>query len=228
MTKYWEAPFVWTGGALFVGSLALTAWLYGTRFAEMRAFVGWQPAAVNAIVFTLFAFHHSLFAREQVKRAIAALVPERLLRSVYVWIASGLLTFVGLAWQPVGGRLYAYGGLQALPFVAAQALGLLMIASAVRAIRALELAGIRPPAAHERLQTGGVYSLVRHPLYLGWVLIVWCAPRMTGDRLTFAVITTMYLIAAVPWEERSLERHFGDEYRRYRKKVRWRIVPGVY
>jgi protein-S-isoprenylcysteine O-methyltransferase Ste14 len=32
----------------------------------------------------------------------------------------------------------------------------------------------------------------------------------------------------VPWEERSLERAFGDAYRRYKQQVRWRLVPFVY
>ena len=46
--------------------------------------------------------------------------------------------------------------------------------------------------------------------------------------LTFAAITTLYLVVAVPWEERSLARTFGDDYARYTRRVRWRIVPFVY
>jgi protein-S-isoprenylcysteine O-methyltransferase Ste14 len=51
---------------------------------------------------------------------------------------------------------------------------------------------------------------------------------MTGDRLTFAIITTTYLMAAIPWEERSLEDAFGESYRQYKRQVRWRMVPFVY
>jgi protein-S-isoprenylcysteine O-methyltransferase Ste14 len=51
---------------------------------------------------------------------------------------------------------------------------------------------------------------------------------MTGDRFAFAVISSLYLIVAVQWEERSLEREFGEAYRRYKQLVRWRIVPFVY
>jgi protein-S-isoprenylcysteine O-methyltransferase Ste14 len=85
-----------------------------------------------------------------------------------------------------------------------------------------------PPAATAGLQVRGPYHLVRHPLYLGWVLIVFGASRMTGDRLLFAAATTAYLMIAVPWEERSLEAEFGAEYVRYRQRVRWRIVPYIY
>jgi len=51
---------------------------------------------------------------------------------------------------------------------------------------------------------------------------------MTGDRLAFALITSAYLFAAVPLEERSLVRSFGDDYTRYQREVRWRIVPFIY
>jgi methanethiol S-methyltransferase len=60
------------------------------------------------------------------------------------------------------------------------------------------------------------------------MLVVFGAAAMTGDRLAFAIITSLYLVVAIPWEERSLERVFGDSYRRYRREVRWRVLPYVY
>ena len=74
----------------------------------------------------------------------------------------------------------------------------------------------------------GPYRWVRHPLYLGWVLMVFGAAHMTGDRLAFAAITTAYLVVAIPWEERSLRQSFGDEYARYMRDVRWRMIPFIY
>jgi protein-S-isoprenylcysteine O-methyltransferase Ste14 len=65
-------------------------------------------------------------------------------------------------------------------------------------------------------------------LYLGWMLALFGAAHMTGDRLTFAVFTALYLIVGVRWEERSLERSLGAEYGRYARQVRWRIVPYLY
>ena len=74
----------------------------------------------------------------------------------------------------------------------------------------------------------GPYRLVRHPLYFGWALLVFGAPHMTGDRFTFAVVSTIYLAIAIPFEERGLDALFGPAYGRYRKHVRWRMLPGLY
>jgi methanethiol S-methyltransferase len=229
MINMLERGFVWAGGTVFVASLMLTAWLYAIRFGDLQLFTGWQSIGVDTLLLTVFALHHSTFAREPIKKRLASLVPTRLLRSVYVWVASSLLIFMDLAWQPVGGIVYRVDGWTAWIFTIVQIIGVMMIAQSVRAIDPLELAGIRnPKMTDEELQTGGVYRLVRHPLYFGWVLIVFGAARMTGDRLTFAILTTTYLVIAMPWEERSLERTFGASYRRYMEKVRWRIVPYVY
>jgi protein-S-isoprenylcysteine O-methyltransferase Ste14 len=119
-----------------------------------------------------------------------------------------------------------------------QLVGLVFIVRSVRAIDALELAGIREatlvtsPAGKqqptESLQIRGPYHVVRHPLYLGWMLFVFGAAHMTTDRLAFAAISSFYLVVAIPWEERSLGRTFGAEYERYKRQVKWRVIPYVY
>ena len=216
---------VWLGGAFFVASLAWCAWWYLMRAGESRPYSG--PAIpLDAALFSVFALHHSLFARDSAKRWLTR-VPRHLQRSLYVYLASGLLIVVFVAWQPIGGDLYRAGRLTAL-HIAVQIAGIWVIARAVSKIDPLELAGIRPARSAEPLQTSGPYRWVRHPLYLGWVLAVFATPHVTGDRLTFAAVSTAYLIAAVPWEERSLVRAFGDDYIRYQRRVRWRIIPFIY
>src|SRR5262245_6276946 len=220
--------FTWLGGAVFVTSLAVTAWWYGGPLGRPAPFGGWTPVAVDAMLFLLFALHHSALARSHLKARMAQLVPERLVRSVYVWTASLLLLLVVVSWQRVGGVAFHITGRLAILNATVQLAGLFLIALAVRIIDPLELAGIRRPAGGQTLQITGPYRFVRHPLYLGWVLMVFGAAHMTGDRLTFAVISCAYLVIAVSWEERSLEREFGQAYARYNEQVRWRIVPYLY
>ena len=92
---------MWSGGALFVASLTATVYAYAIGWAAPR--LGrptlWPALAANIAWFLAFALHHSLFARERVKARIARHVPDRLLRSVYVWIASLLWLVVVAGWQ---------------------------------------------------------------------------------------------------------------------------------
>ena len=133
-----------------------------------------------------------------------------------------------LFWQSVGAELYNGSGWLAYVHAAIQVSGLVLIVQSVRAIDPLELAGIRPPAGRDGLQIAGPYRIVRHPLYFGWVLAAFGAAHMTGDRLAFAALTSLYLAIAIPWEERSLVAAFGDAYRRYQQQVRWRMIPFIY
>lgn len=219
----------WVGGALFVGSLAFTAYALAVPWAQPGPLSeAWLTAVgANAWLMTIFALHHSLFSRDVVKQAMSRLVTPDRIRPIYVWVASLLLIAVVWLWWPIGGQLYRVQGPIAWLLRLVQATGVLFIAASVRAIDALELAGIHQPR-QGALSARGPYGLVRHPLYLGWILMVFGMPHMTGDRLAFALLTTLYLFLAMPWEERSLEQAFGEEYRHYKAQVRWRVLPYLY
>ena len=220
----------WLGGALFVAALALTAWWYFVASGRPAPFAGWTPVAVDAWLVTAFAFHHSLFARDAVKRRLTA-IPPTLLRSSYVWVASVLLIAVVLLWRPIGATIYTVDGFRAGLHAVVQAASIALIARAVSGLDPLELAGIRHVEANSRpepLQIGGPYRFVRHPLYTGWMLALFGTAHMTGDRFAFAALTSAYLLVAMPWEERALRKSFGAEYERYAARVRWRVLPFVY
>ena len=184
--------------------------------------------AFDAMLFVVFAAHHSLLARAGVQNAMRQIVPDRLLRTIYVWTASVLLMLVCWLWQPIGGEVYRIAGSRTLVHIAVALAGVLLIVLSVRAIDALDLAGIRKSHETSNLQITGPYRLVRHPLYLGWMFIVFAPANMTGDRLFFAVISSAYLMVAIPWEERSLEAAYGAEYVDYKRHVRSRVIPYVY
>jgi protein-S-isoprenylcysteine O-methyltransferase Ste14 len=223
----------WLGGALFVGSLASLAWWYFWWLGRHVAGEGLRAFPADAVLLTMFAGHHSVFARESVKQRLT-FIPRTMLPSAYVWVASLLLMAVLVFWVPIGGDIYHVDGLAAVPFVLAQLAGLWLTARAVGGLDPLELAGIRQVigwrgrSRAQNLQVTGPYQLVRHPIYFGWVLMFFGVAHLTVDRLVFAAMTTAYLMVAVPWEERSLRQSFGDDYARYAARVRWRIVPYLY
>ncbi len=74
----------------------------------------------------------------------------------------------------------------------------------------------------------GPYGLVRHPIYLGWFLIVFAIGTMTMTRFVFAVVSCAYILVAIPFEERSIRASSGEAYNRYVKKVRRKLIPGLY
>jgi methanethiol S-methyltransferase len=221
--------FVWAGGAIFVASLAFCVWwfLFVLGATPVSA-AGVRPLAFDALLCLAFGAHHSVLARDSVKRRLAATIPAELVRSVYVWVASLLLMVVCAFWRPIGGVLFDVRGVGGLALAAVQLGGVGLIARAVATIDPLALAGIRAASRVASLQVGGPYRFVRHPLHLGWMMATFGARHMTGDRFAFAVFTALYIVAAVPFEERSLRRSFGDDYTRYQRRVRWRIIPFIY
>jgi protein-S-isoprenylcysteine O-methyltransferase Ste14 len=224
----------WGGGAAFAGSLGWFVFFYyavlGHRAAPRHALI--QNIVIDVLLFGVFAAHHSLFARERVKQLVTRWLPPSLERSVYVWLASLLFAFVCFAWKSVpGGEIYRIGGWMGVWIRGVQVFGLLLTARAAAVLDVLDLAGIRQALGtvrQSRLEIIGPYRWVRHPLYAGWIMFVFGSPDMTADRLTFAVISSGYILMAIPWEERSLRASLGAEYERYMQAVRWRLLPHVY
>jgi protein-S-isoprenylcysteine O-methyltransferase Ste14 len=228
-----RAPLLaWLGGAAFVLSLAVFVYSYSVSFGQPAEAgpVAW-PVVVDVALFTLFALHHSVLARSGAKRWIARHVTPALERAVYVWVASLLFLLVCLGWQSVPGVLYHRTGATAALHWLMVLSGTWLTARAARILDPLDLAGIRQasgagPSADFKVE--GPYRWLRHPIYLGWVLVVFGVPHMTATRFVFAVVSTAYLIVAIPFEERSLVESLGDTYRDYQRRVRWRLVPGLW
>ena len=223
-----------TGGLVFAASLAYFTLEYATGFdTAVAGFHAVSPSAFDVVLFTVFALHHSVFARTGVKRFIAQHIPANLERSTYVLIASVLFIVVCAAWRPVPGVLWTLDGPGAWLLRAIQLLGVAFTLVSARHLDVLDLAGIRqalqlPSDRASKLDDHGPYGIVRHPIYLGWLLIVWPAPLMNGTRLVFAAISSFYLIVAIPFEERDLRRTFGEAYAKYARTVRYRMLPGIY
>nr|WP_294790156.1 isoprenylcysteine carboxylmethyltransferase family protein [uncultured Mucilaginibacter sp.] len=81
-----------------------------------------------------------------------------------------------------------------------------------------------------QLKTNGLYGLVRHPSYLGALLILLGIGLFTGDAAALIVVFIPPLLAFIyrmHVEENALVAEFGPEYVDYKNKVA-RIIPGVY
>jgi len=80
----------------------------------------------------------------------------------------------------------------------------------------LQLVG--KPCTPLDFKTPWLYRQVRHPLYIGWLMIVWATPSMTVTHALFAGMCTAYILVGIRLEERDLIR-FHPEYAEYRRRV---------
>lgn len=65
----------------------------------------------------------------------------------------------------------------------------------------------------------GPYRWVRHPLYFFSILMIWCCPDISADRLLFNLLWTAWIIIGAFLEERDLVASFGDAYRHFQRQV---------
>lgn len=186
-------------------------------------------AWTNVAVLAAFLVLHSVMARPAFKARWTRLVPESLERATYI-LVSGLTTFaLAWAWQPMPAVVWDAGdGATAMSLYAVQALGWLTIVLATFNIDHFAFFGLRQAwdRFHQRRHQPApftarfLYGLVRHPISLGWLLVFWSTPRMTEGHLLFAGVMTAYIALVTPLEERDLVDAIGDDYRRYRRRVR--------
>jgi protein-S-isoprenylcysteine O-methyltransferase Ste14 len=187
-----------------------------------------EALIVNLLLMSLFAIQHSVMARPQFKEWWTRFVPKSIERSTYVLLASLALALLLWQWRPIPTVVWQISEPHLAPAVAVVGfVGWLIVLSSTFLINHFELFGLHQVANNlagrsmpaPRFRTPLFYKLVRHPIYLGFIIAFWAAPTMTAGHLLFAAVTTAYIFVGIWLEERDLVEVFGDEYRRYRERV---------
>ena len=227
-----ERAVAWGGAAAFAASLLYFLFSYDSTFTrDLDGALSIGDVAWDVALFSVFALHHSLFARLGIRTSLQRTLGV-LERSVYVWLASVLLILVCAFWRPVAGLVWQLYGLPAWLMRFAHVFGVGLSVVSAAAIDIWDLSGVRlePKAQSQEpeFKTTGPYGHVRHPIYLGWFLIVFAVPHMTMTRFVFAVVSAVYVLIAIPLEERSLLTTTAGAYERYTQKVRFRLIPRVF
>jgi protein-S-isoprenylcysteine O-methyltransferase Ste14 len=216
------AVFAYMAG--FVGNILVP------KSIDSPAVGGSTTAAVlvNLLLLAAFTVPHSVMARPTFKRWWTRFVPTAVERSVYVFKSNVLMIALLVFWRPIDVAIWdvqhpvARGMMWSL-FV----FGWLLVPLASLFINHFDLFGTRQvwlnlqQKAYTNLafRTPVLYRFVRHPLYVGWIIAFWATPTMTAGHLLFAVSMTVYILIAIPLEERNLVEHFGAKYTDYRNRV---------
>lgn len=79
----------------------------------------------------------------------------------------------------------------------------------------------------ERLNTKGLYRYLRHPLYAFSLLFIWLTPSMSVNTMLLFASLTVYAVIGAWFEERKLERTFGEDYKAYKSRTAF-LIPFIF
>jgi methanethiol S-methyltransferase len=197
----------------------------------------WPEALlINLGLMSIFAVQHSGMARQGFKKLFVRVASPAIERSSYVLLASLTLILLFWQWQPMPAVVWNIENpVLAGVVMACGFLGWVIVLYSTFLISHFELFGLTQVVAHfagrmaepVKFKTPGLYRLIRHPIYLGFIIAFWSAPTMTLGHLLFAAVTTAYIFVGITLEERDLVSLFGNQYRRYRERVAM-LLPGLF
>lgn len=79
---------------------------------------------------------------------------------------------------------------------------------------------LNPP---RRLVTSGLYSWVRNPMILGWIIMLFGVGLLLNSISLFFIFTPLFALLNILYlktvEEKEMEKKFGQEYLKYKESV---------
>jgi protein-S-isoprenylcysteine O-methyltransferase Ste14 len=222
----------------FVTFLYLIGWLTGLVVPvsiDSGAPISTPAAvAIDLALIALFGAQHSVMARPAFKRWLTSFVSGSIERSTYVLASTAALILLLAAWQPIPQAIWRTEGAVAIALQAGSLLGFGIVLYTTFLIDHFDLFGLRHvflafrgrAYTEKRFVTPQLYRLVRHPLYVGWLIAFWCTPVLSVGHALFAGALTAYILIAIRYEERDLAAMLGEPYRRWRDATPM-LVPGA-
>ena len=221
--------FLW-----FVGFLADVPFVPTTVERGIAAPAG-KALAIDLGLIALFGFQHTFMARAGFKRAWTRVVTPPAERATYVLIASLTLGLMMLAWHPIEGAIWDLRAASVAPVLwAAFGIGWVVLLTSTFLLNHFELFGLQQAwqggddgkFQAPQMRVPLFYKVVRHPLYLGFVIALWATPYMSYGHLVVAAGLTVYILIGIMHEERDLVALFGRDYEDYRSRVGM-LIPGL-
>jgi len=213
--------------ATFLYAIGFVEGVVVSKTIDSGAVAGlWPNLLIDLALLGVFAVQHSMMARPAFKRLWTRVVPEPVERSTYVLFASLALALLIWQWRPLPTLIWSVDqplAATALRTVSWAGWAMVLISSFL--ISHFHLFGLTQGTARlmgrsaspQEFTTPLFYRWIRHPIYTGFILAFWAAPRMSLGHLVFAAATTGYILLGIWLEERDLVAQFGARYIRYRQ-----------
>lgn len=224
-----------THAAFAAGVLAMIVAMF---FGMSRSFgtVPWPWAALaNAVLIAQFPLAHSALLGKRGRQILGRLVPgphgRTLATTTYALIASlqllALFTFwtpSGIVWWQAQGLAFgalctAYGAAWLLLLKASLDAGAEVQSGALGWMSLMQNIAVRFPD----MPDGGLFRLIRQPIYVAFALTLWTVPVWTPDQLVLAICYTAYCLIAPRRKEARFDTLHGARFRDYRARVPYAV-----
>lgn len=190
---------------------------------------------VLGLLWLAYGFIHSLLATDMVKNLLKRLLGGffrfyRLIYNVIAFLTLLPILFFQLSLRsevilPGSIMNYVLGGLMTLS-------GITLIVASFKNYNLAEFLGtdvFDPASTPQVLKQDELSAVVRHPLYLGILLIIWGYFGIDGTMagITTACVLTLYIRIGIYFEERKLVSQFGKAYLKYQQDVPM-LIPKIF
>jgi len=202
----------------------------GGRFRGLmapRAATSWAWFWTDGLLAVQFAVLHSALLFPRLRKALGGLIPSTQYGCFFCAVTCLSLLLTIELWQPSQGAVWRLQGPARLTVSGA------FLASWGALLYSLSLTGfgyqtgwtswwawVRKREQPKRaFEPRGAYRLLRHPVYLSFLGLIWLNPEMTFDRLTLALVWSTHIFVGSYLKDRRLVYYVGEAYRCYQARV---------
>lgn len=181
----------------------------------------------DCILASVFAVAHSVILMPRTRKLLSRWIPAAFYDSTFCVVTCLCLLLLFVGWRTSEIVLWEVGGM--LETILRMCFYLCWVAL----LYSISLTGWgyqngwtpfyywlrRRPAPHREFKPRGAYKLLRHPVYLSFLGLVWFTPRMTLDHAALTGIWTAYIFYGSFLKDLRLLHYIGQPYRDYARKV---------